>query len=185
MRRNGLGSIIADEMGLEKTIQVICLIHDGRNEGHIPALVVAPATLLENWKREIRRFAPQLNVHLHRGAGRTGFPDELRQHDVVLTSYDTAVADVSLLRNITWEIIVIDEAQAIKNPSAKRTRQLKTLPRRCAIAMTGTPVENRLRTCGPLPISWFLPCLGIKRNSSVYTPTRLKVLPSLNPSSHQ
>lgn len=145
MRRNGLGSIIADEMGLGKTIQVICLIHDARNEGHIPALVVAPATLLENWKREIRRFAPQLNVHLHRGAGRTGFPDELRQHDVVLTSYDTAVADVSLLRNITWEMIVIDEAQAIKNPSAKRARQLKTLPRRFAIAMTGTPVENRLK----------------------------------------
>lgn len=143
MRQCGLGSIIADEMGLGKTIQVICLILDAKNN-RFPTLVVAPATLLENWKREIQRFAPSLKVRIHRGARRTGFPDDLLGVDVVLTSYDTAVADVSLLRNIIWDILVIDEAQAIKNPAAKRTLRLKTLPRRYAVAMTGTPVENRL-----------------------------------------
>ena len=144
MRRNGLGCIIADEMGLGKTVQVLCLLLDAKVEERGPALVVAPATLLENWRREIQRFAPVLKVCLHRGPHRTGFPDELRQYDVILSSYDTAVADVSLLRNHTWDVLVIDEAQAIKNPSAKRTRRLKTLPRSCAVAMTGTPVENHL-----------------------------------------
>ncbi len=144
MRRNGLGCIIADEMGLGKTVQVICLLLDAKIEERVPCLVVAPATLLENWRREIQRFAPVLKVCLHRGAHRTGFPDELLQYDVILSTYETAVADVSLLRNLTWDVLVIDEAQAIKNPSAKRTRRLKTLPRSCTVAMTGTPVENHL-----------------------------------------
>jgi len=144
MRQNGLGSIIADEMGLGKTIQVICLLLDARNAGRAPSLVIAPATLLENWRREIRRFAPTLKVVVHRGVRRTGFPADLRQRDVVITSYETAVADISLLRNLEWEVLVIDEAQAIKNPLAKRTIRLKTLQRRCAVGMTGTPVENKL-----------------------------------------
>ncbi len=144
MRKNGIGGIIADEMGLGKTVQVICLLLDSKNDGGVPSLVVTPATLLENWKREILRFAPQLDVYVHRGADRTGFPSDLRRHDVILSSYETAVADVSLLQKITWDLLIIDEAQAIKNPSAKRTRKLKTLLRRCAVAMTGTPVENRL-----------------------------------------
>lgn len=144
MRRNGLGCIIADEMGLGKTVQVICLLLNAKLQGRNPCLVVAPATLLENWRREIRRFAPALTVCVHRGRQRTGFPEDLRQHDVLLTSYETAVADVSLLRSLTWDVLVIDEAQAIKNPDAKRTRKLKTLPRLCAVAMTGTPVENCL-----------------------------------------
>lgn len=144
MSRNGLGSIIADEMGLGKTIQVICLLLDRKNHGHGPGLVVVPATLLENWRRELARFAPSLKVRLHRGPKRTGFPDDLRQEDVVLTSYETAVADVSLLRNVSWDLLILDEAQAIKNPTARRTMRLKTLPRQCAIAVTGTPMENHL-----------------------------------------
>lgn len=144
MRDNDIGGIIADEMGLGKTIQVICLLLGSKEIGRSYSLVIAPATLLENWRREIRRFAPSLQVCVHKGLGRTGFPEDLRQYDVVLTSYDTAVVDVALLKNITWDLVVIDEAQAIKNPKAKRTIRLKTLPRRCSIAMTGTPVENRL-----------------------------------------
>ncbi len=144
MRRNALGCLIADEMGLGKTVQVICLLLDAKKDERVPCLVITPATLLENWRREIRRFAPVLDVRLHRGAHRTGFPDDLRASDVVLCSYETAVADISLLNNLTWDILVIDEAQAIKNPMAKRTRRLKTIPRACAVAMTGTPVENHL-----------------------------------------
>lgn len=144
MRSNGLGCIIADEMGLGKTVQVICLLLTAKLEEKVPCLVIAPATLLENWRREIERFAPPLRVCVHRGTHRTGFPEDLRQYDVVISSYETAVADVSLLRNIHWDTCVLDEAQAIKNPSAKRTRRLKTLPRSCTVAMTGTPVENHL-----------------------------------------
>jgi len=144
MSHNGLGCIIADEMGLGKTIQVICLMIDAAGKTCGPNLVVSPATLLENWRREIARFGPGLRVLSHSGSRRTGFPADLRNYDVVICSYETAVADVSLFRNVPWNLLVVDEAQGIKNPAAKRTVQLKTIPRACAVAMTGTPVENRL-----------------------------------------
>ena len=145
MARGGIGGVIADEMGLGKTVQVICLLLEAAEQGQGPNLVVSPATLLENWRRELARFAPRLRVLVHSGSRRTGLPDELRRQDVVISSFETAVADISLLRNLRWNILVVDEAQGIKNPDARRTIQLKTLPRQCAIAVTGTPVENRLK----------------------------------------
>ena len=145
MARGGIGGVIADEMGLGKTVQVICLLLEAAENGRGPNLVVSPATLLENWRRELARFAPRLRVLVHSGSRRTGLPDELRRQDVVISSFETAVADISLLRNLRWNILVVDEAQGIKNPDARRTLQLKTLPRQCAIAVTGTPVENRLK----------------------------------------
>jgi SNF2 family DNA or RNA helicase len=144
MMRNGVGSIIADEMGLGKTVQVICAIIEIRASGKVPVLVVAPTTLLENWRRELSRFAPHLNVLVHRGARRTGRYVDFLDYDVVLTSVDTAVSDISLMRSIQWSLLVVDEAQMIKTPTAKRTRHLKSIPRACSIAITGTPVENRL-----------------------------------------
>lgn len=140
-----LGCILADEMGLGKTIQVIALLAGEKADGRTPSLVVAPATLLENWRRELARFAPSLDVLLHRGQGRTGFPAELRAMDVVITTYDTAMRDLSLFKMISWNIVVLDEAQAIKTPDAQRTGAMKEIPRRVGIAVTGTPVENRLR----------------------------------------
>lgn len=145
MARGGIGGVIADEMGLGKTVQVICLLLEAAEQGRGPNLVVSPATLLENWRRELARFAPQLRSIVHSGSRRTGLPDELRQQDVVISSFETAVADISLLRNLSWNILVVDEAQGIKNPDARRTLQLKTIPRQCAIAISGTPVENRLK----------------------------------------
>jgi SNF2 family DNA or RNA helicase len=145
MRKNGLGAIIADEMGLGKTVQVICLLIEANVQNSQPNLVIAPATLLENWRRELARFAPCLSVHVHHGHRRTGFPSELKLHHVVVSTFETAVMDVSLFRNVGWDVLVIDEAQNIKNPEAKRTLQLKTIPRNVAIAVTGTPVENRLK----------------------------------------
>jgi SNF2 family DNA or RNA helicase len=144
MSRNGLGSIIADEMGLGKTIQVICLLLEAKQESLGPSVVIAPATLLVNWRRELTRFGPELTILDHHGPRRTGFPQDLQTADVVLTSFETAVADVSLLRNVSWNLLIVDEAQNIKNPSAKRSIQLRTIPRRCAIAATGTPFENHL-----------------------------------------
>ncbi len=145
MVRGGIGGVIADQMGLGKTVQVICLLLEAAEQGRGPNLVVSPATLLENWRRELIRFAPQLRVCVHSGSRRTGLPDELRRQDVVISSFETAVADISLLRNLKWHILVVDEAQGIKNPDARRTIQLKTIPRQCVIAVTGTPVENRLK----------------------------------------
>ena len=140
----GIGGILADEMGLGKTIQVIALLAAEISENRHPSLVVAPATLLENWRREIGRFAPSLRTLVHRGSDRTGFPSKLRDYDTVVTSYDTLVRDSSLLRGISWNIIILDEAQAIKNPETRRTRSVKRIPHRVGIAVTGTPVENSL-----------------------------------------
>jgi SNF2 family DNA or RNA helicase len=140
-----LGALLADEMGLGKTAQAIALITVRARSDRGPALIISPATLIENWRRELARFAPDLRVSLHLGGQRTGFPSVMRGFDAVVTSYDTAVRDLSLLRMIDWGVVVLDEAQAIKSPDIRRTIALKQLPRRTAVAMTGTPVENRLQ----------------------------------------
>jgi SNF2 family DNA or RNA helicase len=141
----GLGCILGDEMGLGKTVQVIALLLREKNLRGMPSLVIAPATLLENWRREIVRFAPGLSIAIHRGQDRSGFPKTIGSFDVVVTSYETAMRDVSILEMVEWNAIVIDEAQSIKTPDAQRTVTIKTLPRRISIAVSGTPVENRLR----------------------------------------
>lgn len=140
----GLGCVLGDEMGLGKTLQVIGLLQAERNAGRVPALVVAPATLIENWRRELAGFAPALHVCVHMGSARAGAADRLAEFDVVVTSFETAVRDEPLLSSVHWNVLVLDEAQNIKNPDAQRTRVLKDIPRRVSIAVTGTPVENSL-----------------------------------------
>jgi SNF2 family DNA or RNA helicase len=142
--REGLGGILADEMGLGKTIQVIALLASEQSKQVFPALIIAPTTLLPNWGRELAKFAPDLRVLIHRGSQRTGFPSALKKYDVIISSYDTVVRDLPIFRQIHWKVVVADEAQAIKNPQANRTRELKKLPRAFSLAMTGTPVENSL-----------------------------------------
>lgn len=140
----GIGGLLADEMGLGKTLQVIAAISDSGGEPLRPTLIVAPGSLLENWRREIGRFAPHLRVLKHNGPLRTGRPIELQGYDVVITSYDNAVGDNSLLNMIHWRVVILDEAQFIRNPNAQRTKAVKRLRREAGLAMTGTPVENRL-----------------------------------------
>jgi SNF2 family DNA or RNA helicase len=142
--QESLGCILADEMGLGKTLQIIGLLLLQKLKGKGPALVVCPATLLENWRREISRFAPSICVHLHSGSQRTGRATSFFNYDAVITSYETAVRDEVLLSSINWNIVVLDEAQNIKNPEAQRTVTVKSLQRAISIAVTGTPVENRL-----------------------------------------
>lgn len=139
-----VGGILADEMGLGKTVQVAVLLIAESEAGRRPSLVVATGTLLENWRRELAKFASALQVMIHRGSDRTGFPADLSSNDVVITSYDTLIRDLSLFRKIQWNIVVLDEAQAIKNPETKRALAAKRIPRRVGLAVTGTPVENRL-----------------------------------------
>ncbi|MGD6780180.1 DEAD/DEAH box helicase [Sutcliffiella horikoshii] len=137
------GCILADEMGLGKTAQIIAVL-SSESTMNGPSLVIAPVSLLENWRREIKKFAPSLSSFIHQGIDRTGFYKEFLKYDVVITSYETVHRDLSLLNMINWNIVVADEAQAIKNPIAKRTIALKQLKRASTIAVTGTPVENRL-----------------------------------------
>ena len=138
------GCILGDEMGLGKTLQVITLITERKQTGKGPALVIAPVSLLENWRREFDKFTEGMRVFVHHGAQRTGLYTDLQIYDVVVISYNTAVSDMSLLKMISWDLLVIDEAQNIKNPAAIRTRAIKELPRTVAVAVTGTPFENHL-----------------------------------------
>ena len=138
------GAILADVMGLGKTLQAIGLITHNVNEGSKDNLVICPGTLLENWRREFVKFSPNLNVLNHYGAYRAGTAAKLREHDVVITTYDALIRDHSMLATINWNLVVIDEAQAIKNPRAQRTIRCKGLPRNFGLAISGTPLENRL-----------------------------------------
>ena len=140
----GLGCILGDEMGLGKTLQVIALVQAETNVQRVPALVIAPATLLENWRREFALFAPQLSVLVHAGPDRPGQVGKLTSFDVIVTSYETAVRDEPMLSSVSWNVLAVDEAQSIRNPEAQRTLAIKRLPRRVSLAVTGTPVENRL-----------------------------------------
>lgn len=137
----GLGCLLADQMGLGKTLQVIALLTSLRR----PSLVIAPSSLSVNWVDEIAKFAPGLTVLVHAGSDRYGVPGPLRGFDVVITTYETAAADLGILEEVEWEVLVADEAQQIRNPDTNRAHALKRLPRRIAVAVTGTPVENRLR----------------------------------------
>lgn len=139
-----LGGILADEMGLGKTLQIIALLSQRRmRDPGRPSLVVVPATLMENWSRELAKFAPRLRVYRHVGGGRTRRPSEIAKADVVLTTYETAVIDQPVLEQVRWDLLVADEAQAIKNPETQRSIALRSLPREGAFAVTGTPLENR------------------------------------------
>lgn len=143
--REHLGGILADEMGLGKTVQVIAALATPDRSSVAPSLIVGPSSILENWRREFLKFAPSISVCIHQGPTRTGLPAELSRYDVVVTSYDTVVRDSALFGMIDWKLVALDEAQAIKNPETRRAQSAKALNRQVSIAITGTPVENRLR----------------------------------------
>lgn len=142
-RRTG-GLILADEMGLGKTLQIIALLMMDPPPQTAPALIICPTSLIANWVREISRFAPSLSILVHRGAYRAGIYRDLQVASVVITTYDTMVNDVAVLSSLEWSWVICDEAQAVKNPESNRRQALATIPRRCVIPMTGTPVENTL-----------------------------------------
>ncbi len=138
------GCILGDEMGLGKTMQVITELLHLKEEGSLPAIVVAPISLLINWKRECAKFAPSLNTFIHHGANRTGNYRDLLGYDVVVTSYTTVVSDLHMLNMINWSMVVLDEAQSIKNPDSARSRACKSIRRTRSLAVSGTPFENHV-----------------------------------------
>lgn len=138
------GLILADEMGLGKTLQIIALLMIQPPMPEAPALIVCPTSLIANWVREIRRFAPTLSLAIHRGPLRTGVYRGLQKTSLVITTYDTLVNDIAIFSAFEWSWVICDEAQAIKNPDSNRRRCLAEIPRARTIPMTGTPVENSL-----------------------------------------
>ncbi|MCB1930994.1 MAG: DEAD/DEAH box helicase [Candidatus Accumulibacter sp.] len=144
----GFGSVIADDMGLGKTLQVIATLQKLRDDGALAdakALVIVPTSLLTNWQKEIARFAPALSVAVFHGARRELATRQGEQRpDVLLTTYGIARSESAALKALAWRVLVVDEAQNIKNPATAQTRAVKAIPANSFIAMSGTPVENRL-----------------------------------------
>jgi SNF2 family DNA or RNA helicase len=139
----GLGACLADDMGLGKTIQVLALLTAQRGK---PSLLVAPASLLANWAAEVEKFAPDLKIAVVHPSAMT--PEQIKMFspdglDLAITSYGSLLR-IPALGTIEWRHAILDEAQAIKNPSAKQTRAVKALKATSRIALTGTPVENHL-----------------------------------------
>jgi hypothetical protein len=137
----GLGALLADDMGLGKTLQLVSHLLGRAGEG-LTSLVVCPTSVLGNWQREMRRFAPSLQVLRWHGSDRDG--EELPDAEVVITTYGILVRDADFLARQQWDVVALDEAQLIKNPDSRRARAARRLRARHRVALTGTPVENRL-----------------------------------------
>lgn len=140
----GFGSILADDMGLGKTIQLLTAILYLKENNKLKdkkALVIAPTSILTNWAKEIEKFTPTLKVETYHGLNRT-FPEN--DYDILLTSYGIVRQDLDLFKSQSWYLIVVDEAQNIKNPKSKQTKAVKSIKADHHIAMSGTPIENHL-----------------------------------------
>ncbi len=148
-RRWGMGVILADDMGLGKTIQTLTLAQKLKNEGQLsaPILLVCPTSVVTNWQMESKKFTPGLKTMAHQGADRLRgeeFVAAAREADMVLTSYALVRRDAEAMRQVAWLGVVLDEAQNIKNPHTKQAQVIRSLPAGFRLALTGTPVENRL-----------------------------------------
>jgi len=143
LHRLGLGGCLADDMGLGKTPTT--LAHLAGLPG--PHLVVCPLSVVRNWEAETARFAPMLRVMVHHGTGRADdatFANLVAQHDVVITTYQVAARDLDSLQQVPWSTFVLDEAQAVKNPDTRTARAMRAIKAGQRLALTGTPMENRL-----------------------------------------
>ena len=151
----GLNGCLADDMGLGKTVQVIARLAQERETAKSegintlpPTLLIAPTSVLGNWQREVHKFAPHITTAVHHGSSRAKdskpFKAMCRDHDVIITSFSLARLDAKLFSGVNWHRVVLDEAQNIKNPKAAQTKAILKLKADHRLALTGTPVENRL-----------------------------------------
>ena len=139
----GWGGILADDMGLGKTVQALSMLQYYKSiNGTLQSLVVCPTTLIYNWKNEVEKFTPSLNWHIHHGSMRSRDGEELKKHDIIITTYGTLRSDIQLLLKIRFDYVILDESQAIKNPSSKVTRAACLLDARNRLCMSGTPLQN-------------------------------------------
>jgi SNF2 family DNA or RNA helicase len=147
LARLGLGGILADDMGLGKTIEVLALLLHRQNQSPQfgpPTLLVCPTSLLGNWEREIAKFAPSIPFFVHHGNNRDVLPQHFRPHTIVLTTYGVIRREEEIFGARAWGLVVVDEAQAIKNAGSAQAKAVRKLKAPCKLALTGTPIENRL-----------------------------------------
>ncbi|KAF0282622.1 DEAD/DEAH box helicase [Spiribacter roseus] len=146
LSRLGLGGVLADDMGLGKTLQVLShlLMEKAAGRTQAPSLIVVPTSLLFNWQREAEQFAPTLRVLRLHGPQRHTDYARLGEQDLVLTTYSLVVRDIERLQAQAWHLLVLDEAQAVKNPRAQAARAVRTLSAGQRLSLTGTPLENHL-----------------------------------------
>lgn len=150
LERWGLGACLADDMGLGKTIQFIAFLLHLKEQYTLenPTLLVCPTSVLGNWEREVNKFAPSLKILQYHGDKRPkgkAFLEAVKKHDLIVTSYSLLHRDIKSLESVSWQIIVLDEAQNVKNSEAKQSKAVRQLQATFRIALTGTPVENRLQ----------------------------------------
>ena len=142
--RYGFGSILADDMGLGKTIQILSAILYYKENNLLEdktALIIVPPTLISNWENEIKKFTPDLKYLIYHGSNRTF---TLETYDIILTSYGVVRLDLDMFVDQRWFLCIIDEAQNIKNPNTEQTKAIKSVDARSKVALTGTPIENKL-----------------------------------------
>jgi len=146
LRAHGVGGILADDMGLGKTLQTIAHILKEKKEGRLtrPALIVAPTSLIPNWDREIRKFAPALRAHCFHGADRHEAWDDAGDADIIVTSYPILCRDEELLSKVQYHMVVLDEAQTIKNLASRTHVAARSIDAEHRLCLSGTPVENHL-----------------------------------------
>ncbi|MGN7296710.1 DEAD/DEAH box helicase [Ferdinandcohnia sp. SAFN-114] len=147
LRKFGFGACLADDMGLGKTIQMIAYFLTVKESGAKPSLIICPTSVLGNWQKELEKFGPDLRVHLHYGSNRLKgeeFTQQVNEADIVLTSYGLSHLDEEEISSYDWGTICLDEAQNIKNAQTKQSRAIRKLKSDHNIALTGTPMENRL-----------------------------------------
>jgi superfamily II DNA or RNA helicase len=146
LRKFNFGGCLADDMGLGKTVQVLALLEDRRTspERNGPSLVVVPRSLVFNWLQEAKRFAPQLRVFDHSGVDRPKNSDHLSDYDLIVTTYGTLRRDIIHLKDASFDYVVLDEAQTIKNPNSESAKSVRLLQAQHRLVLSGTPVQNHL-----------------------------------------
>ena len=153
LREFGLGGVLADDMGLGKTVQALALLRTYRTPKKttgLPYLVVAPRSLIYNWMDEASRFTPTLKVIEYGGRDREDLQKKLDKYDLVVTTYGTLRRDISFLATVEFDTVILDEAQAIKNPESQTAKACRLLRGRNRLALTGTPIENHLGELGSI-----------------------------------
>ncbi len=139
----GWGGILADDMGLGKTVQALTMLdHYKKVNESLIAIVVCPTTLIYNWQNEIKKFTPTLSIHVHHGSTRSRNVEELKAANIIITTYGTLRSDIQMLLKIKFDYVVLDESQAIKNPSSKVTKAASLLHAINRVCMSGTPLQN-------------------------------------------
>jgi non-specific serine/threonine protein kinase len=139
----GWGGILADDMGLGKTVQALTMLeYYKKTNGSLKAIVICPTTLIYNWQNEVKKFTPELSYHIHHGNTRTRNHEELIKSNIIITTYGTLRSDISIFLQVLFDYVVLDESQAIKNPSSKVTKAASLLTSKNRICMSGTPLQN-------------------------------------------